>query len=235
VPNDHQTAPDDDLELQLEARDESLVLWDPWADPSAPVVCLGQAPSPPLFILTLDAMQDMLGHGSAETDREVGGVLVGQFIETPRGTGARIDDIIIADSAVASLTHVTFTHESWQSIYQQLEQRDDQARIVGWYHTHPGFGPFLSGQDLFIQRNFFSHPLHVALVLDPVQRLFATFGWSGGEITKSQGCYLFATSEQSSELNTLQQTLKYAGEPQQTSALQRIGRLFSGNNRQSPA
>ncbi|MHB8996518.1 MAG: Mov34/MPN/PAD-1 family protein [Armatimonadota bacterium] len=176
-------------------------------------------------------MQDMLGHGSVETNREVGGILVGQFVETPRGTGARVEDIIIADSSVASLTHVTFTHESWQSIYQQLEQRDDQARIVGWYHTHPGFGPFLSGQDLFIQRNFFSHPLHLALVLDPVQRLFATFGWCGGEIANSDGCYLFAGMEQASELKTLQETLRYVGDCQQPSALERIGRLFGGNNR----
>jgi proteasome lid subunit RPN8/RPN11 len=175
-------------------------------------------------------MQDMIGHGSAETNREVGGVLLGQFIETPRGTGARVTDIIIADSPEASLTHVTFTHESWQSIYQQLEQRDDRVRIVGWYHTHPGFGPFLSGQDLFIQRNFFSHPLHVALVLDPVQRLFAAFGWSAGEIAKCQGCYLTANGEQSEELVTLEQTLQYAGEPAR-STLHKIGRLFGGRSR----
>lgn len=231
MPNDHQTAPEDDFELQFEARDDSPVLWDPWATPSAPVARLGQLPSPPLFFLTLDSMQDMLGHGSAETDREVGGVLVGQFVETPLGMGTRVEDIIIADSAVASLTHVTFTHESWQSIYKQLEQRDDRARIVGWYHTHPGFGPFLSGQDLFIQRNFFSHPLHLALVLDPVQRLFATFGWHGGEIAKSDGCHLFATLEQDLELKALQETLKYAGDSQQASALERIGRLFGGNSR----
>jgi len=31
-------------------------------------------------------------------------------------------------------------------------------KIVGWYHSHPGFGIFLSEYDLFIHRNFFTAP-----------------------------------------------------------------------------
>jgi proteasome lid subunit RPN8/RPN11 len=54
---------------------------------------------------------------------------------------------------------------------------DESAVIVGWYHTHPGFGIFLSGMDQFIHQNFFIQLWHVALVLDPVARRSGFFCW----------------------------------------------------------
>ena len=35
-------------------------------------------------------------------------------------------------------------------------------KIVGWYHTHPGFGVEFSEMDLFIQQNFFGGPAQIA-------------------------------------------------------------------------
>jgi proteasome lid subunit RPN8/RPN11 len=49
--------------------------------------------------------------------------------------------------------------------------------MVGWYHTHPGFGIFLSGMDLFIHQNFFTQIWHVAYVLDPRARTSGFFCW----------------------------------------------------------
>jgi proteasome lid subunit RPN8/RPN11 len=208
---------DDDLELIVSPASGSPQVWEPWDDPSLIVACCGGEPSSPLFALTLDALQDMIGHGSVETNREVGGILIGQFVDTRRGPATRVDDIIIADTAEASLTHVTFTHESWSQVHRQLDRRDDGARIVGWYHTHPGFGPFLSGQDLFIQTNFFNDPRHLALVLDPIQHLVATFGWREGAIVRTAGCYVFASTKQGEELRALLQTLHYQGEAERES------------------
>jgi proteasome lid subunit RPN8/RPN11 len=50
--------------------------------------------------------------------------------------------------------------------------------MVGWYHTHPGFGIFLSGMDLFIHQNFFTQLWHVAFVLDPRARTSGFFTWN---------------------------------------------------------
>lgn len=42
--------------------------------------------------------------------------------------------------------------------------------VVGWYHSHPGFGPWLSSVDMNTQMNFeMLHPKFVALVIDPIQ------------------------------------------------------------------
>lgn len=207
--NQIPTEPDADIELSSEADAERLPAWDPWASADIMFACCGTSPAPPLFALDLGVLEDIVGHGQDDTQREVGGVLVGQFVLTPRGPLTRVDDIIIADSAEASRTHVTFTHESWDQIYRALEARDDDVRIVGWYHTHPGFGPFLSAQDMFIQRNFFDNPLHLALVLDPVQMIVAAFGWQGAEVIRSSGCYVFCAPERQAELEAFLKLLKY--------------------------
>lgn len=49
---------------------------------------------------------------------------------------------------------------------------------MGWYHSHPGFGLFLSDYDAFIQQNFFGAPGQVALVVDPVEGCLGWFQWS---------------------------------------------------------
>ena len=40
--------------------------------------------------------------------------------------------------------------------------------VVGWLHTHPGHGPFLSDTDLNQTQIFFPHPYQVAIVIDPL-------------------------------------------------------------------
>jgi hypothetical protein len=57
--------------------------------------------------------------------------------------------------------------------------------IVGWYHTHPTFGIFLSDRDRFIQEHFFSGPGQIAYVVDPVNKTEGVFFWREG---KPQPC-----------------------------------------------
>ena len=68
---------------------------------------------------------------------------------------------------------------------RSIEVKDElypEERIVGWYHSHPGFGVFLSEHDLFIQENFFSSPGQVAWVYDPHTDEEGCFGWVAGEV-----------------------------------------------------
>ena len=42
--------------------------------------------------------------------------------------------------------------------------------VVGWYHSHPGFGCWLSGVDINTQQSFEQlHQRAVAVVVDPIQ------------------------------------------------------------------
>jgi len=51
-----------------------------------------------------------------------------------------------------------------------LKQTGRQEMVVGWYHSHPGFGCWLSGVDINTQQSFEAlHPRAVAVVVDPIQ------------------------------------------------------------------
>jgi proteasome lid subunit RPN8/RPN11 len=198
--------------LESSRAEEAVSAWDPWHDAALRVATLGADPGHPLVAFAADALFDMMGHGSDQTDHEVGGILLGDLVQTPRGALTRVADIIIADSNEASLTHVTFTHDAWDRIHAALDQRSDNLRIVGWYHTHPGFGPFLSTHDRFIHENFFAQPRHVALVLDPVQHLLAVFAWRDAAIERLPGCLLYDDSDHQEELRRLLADMTYVAE-----------------------
>ena len=53
--------------------------------------------------------------------------------------------------------------------------------IVGWYHSHPNFGIFLSDRDCFIQDHFFNGPGQIAYVVDPVNGVEGVFAWRNGQ------------------------------------------------------
>lgn len=121
-------------------------------------------------------------HALSSLSREVAGMLVGpQPEKQPDGRYlVHITDVIAAKHTRMSGASVTYTPESWRYVSDVLDERypDGEAIIVGWYHTHPGFGIFLSGMDLFIHQNFFTQTWHVALVLDPQAERSGFFCWN---------------------------------------------------------
>jgi hypothetical protein len=64
--------------------------------------------------------------------------------------------------------YLTFTQDSLVDIHDQIDANYKGQKIVGWYHTHPSMGIFLSHYDTWLHRNFFPEPWQVALVVEPV-------------------------------------------------------------------
>lgn len=114
---------------------------------------------------------------NANDSREVGGILVGEVLRDENGPFLKVDDIIEALHAEESGTELTITHATWNHIHQQMDTTFSGKRILGWYHTHPNFGIFLSERDQFIQQSFFNLPFQIALVYDPVNRTHGVFSW----------------------------------------------------------
>jgi hypothetical protein len=79
---------------------------------------------------------------------------------------------------------------------------------VGWYHTHPDYGIFLSGQDLFIHRNFFDQPLQVAYVVDPIRQTRGFFQWRDGGAAPVGGFFLTADRRERVALSRLANDLE---------------------------
>lgn len=127
-------------------------------------------------------LRSMQAHALSSLDREVAGVMVGPRPEKqPDGRYVvRIIDSIAAKYTVMQGASVTYTPDSWRYLNDTLMERypDETAVMVGWYHTHPGFGIFLSGMDMFIHQNFFTQIWHIAYVLDPRARTSGFFCWN---------------------------------------------------------
>ncbi|MEQ8786040.1 MAG: Mov34/MPN/PAD-1 family protein [Pirellulaceae bacterium] len=126
-------------------------------------------------------LEEIIDYSERDATRELGGFLLGRLIEAPRTIVdvRRFWPALDARSGGASLT---FTHEAWSQTHRAIDERFPQERIVGWHHTHPGFGVFLSGYDLFIHRHYFSEPWQIALVVDPKSHELGFFEWRGGEV-----------------------------------------------------
>jgi len=119
-------------------------------------------------------------HGSTITDREVCGILVGDIYRDEAGAYLYIEAMIEGTHASESAAQVTFTAETWTDMQRIIDQQYPDQRVVGWYHTHPDFGIFLSEMDLFVHGNFFNLPWQVAIVFDPIRHEEGIFLWKDG-------------------------------------------------------
>lgn len=112
--------------------------------------------------------------------REHGGVLVG-FPYHDKEAGRYfnvINKAVPAFNSQGSAVHLQFTPETWDYISGILEQEETPGlSVVGWYHSHPNLGVFMSGTDRATQRAFYNHSWSVAVVVDPVKQ---NTGWFSG-------------------------------------------------------
>jgi proteasome lid subunit RPN8/RPN11 len=120
--------------------------------------------------VTIDriAYAELIAHSKSALDTEVCGVLVGEAFEDDEGSFVQVKDIIRGEAADQSGTHVTYTQETWNRIHKAMEDRFPKLLIVGWYHSHPGYGVEFSEMDRFIQKNFFSGATQIGFVIDPI-------------------------------------------------------------------
>ena len=137
----------------------------------------------PIF-LEESILREMVQYSSTNLGRELGGVMVGMMYQWQGRPWLRIEGYLKADYGRGAAASFTFTHEAWSRIRAEQETRGWGDRlIVGWHHTHPGYGIFLSRMDLFIHENFFNLPWMTALVVDPKAGTFGFFQWKRGTIT----------------------------------------------------
>lgn len=113
------------------------------------------------------ALLKMLKHGRAGVPMEVMGLMLGQFIDEYT--------INCVDVFAMPQSGTTVSVEAVDPVFQTdmldlLQQTGRGEMVVGWYHSHPGFGCWLSSTDINTQSSFESlNPRSVALVIDPIQ------------------------------------------------------------------
>ena len=127
----------------------------------------------------------------SDTEKELGSILIGDYAEEHGKLHVVISGYVEAKYTDASAATLTFTHETWDYVHKEHEKKYPDKKIIGWQHTHPNYGIFLSNYDMFIHENFFNLPFQVAYVIDPVQNLRGFFQWKDGKVEKLKGYYIY--------------------------------------------
>lgn len=106
-------------------------------------------------------------------ENEIFGYLIGNILEWKGQIYVLIEEILFILGAVHSdkfsTSQIEGTAGKYENKFQRLKKKreNENLRIVGWWHSHPGFGCFLSTTDLKTQEYFFPESYQVALVNDP--------------------------------------------------------------------
>jgi len=118
---------------------------------------------------------------SANTDKEIFGYLIGKILKWNDEIYIIIQDQLFIEGTVHSNKFSTSQIEGkageYEKEFQKLKdnKKDNDLRVVGWWHSHPGIGCFLSATDLHTQKYFFPESYQVALVVDPIINDFKFF------------------------------------------------------------
>ncbi|MEO6435732.1 MAG: Mov34/MPN/PAD-1 family protein [Tepidisphaeraceae bacterium] len=162
-------------------QDLSSIRTGEWPDRDFPLVPRDRATRRSV-IIKQSVLNDVYDHGRGAPEIEVCGVLVGNVYQDASGPFVFIEAGIRGNFSAGRAAQVTFTAKTWTHIQDVMERQYADMRILGWYHTHPGHGIFLSDMDLFIHKNFFSLPWHLAFVFDPQHQEEGLFAWRGGNL-----------------------------------------------------
>jgi len=115
-------------------------------------------------------------HSVSDIKNEVGGVLIGQWCnDENNGQFIVVEHALPARHTRQGSVYLTFTQQSLVDIHDQMDANYKGLKIVGWYHTHPSMGVFLSHYDTWLHSNFFPEPWQVALVVEPVSAIGGFF------------------------------------------------------------
>lgn len=136
-------------------------------------------------LILQSVINEIKEHGRSSMNQEVCGVLVGNLC-WDNGAYLMIDGRIEGKFADHQAGSVTFTSETWDYIHQELSEKFSDKKIVGWYHTHPGFGIFLSNMDFFIHENFFGIKWQPAYVYDPQAETDGFFFWKEKNLERGE-------------------------------------------------
>jgi proteasome lid subunit RPN8/RPN11 len=105
-------------------------------------------------------------------DLEVAGLLIGP---PPLGQCQIINKYMPCDYAIATVGSVKITPKDFYEIKKKIKPSEI---VVGWGHSHPGYGAFISSQDYKVEDDFQAfYSDSVALVIDPFHPFNVNYGF----------------------------------------------------------
>lgn len=113
------------------------------------------------------ALIKMLKHGRAGVPLEVMGLMLGEFVDEYT---VKVVDVFAMPQSGTGVSVEAVDPVFQTKMLDMLKQVGRPEMVVGWYHSHPGFGCWLSGVDVNTQQSFEAlNQRAVAVVVDPIQ------------------------------------------------------------------
>lgn len=113
------------------------------------------------------ALLKMLRHGRAGVPMEVMGLMLGEFVDEYT---VRVVDVFAMPQSGTGVSVEAVDPVFQTKMMDMLKQTGRSESVVGWYHSHPGFGCWLSSVDINTQQSFEQLTSRaVAVVVDPIQ------------------------------------------------------------------
>ena len=99
------------------------------------------------------------------------GLLIGSFLDD----GLWVNDIVIGGDS-NSETSCVLPADKLARVADDIVRGKIDGRIVGWYHSHPGYGIFMSETDMTTHGKLLQFsPFVIALVVDPAINQFGVW------------------------------------------------------------
>jgi|GEM_PF-315390 len=139
---------------------------------------------PFMLVVTSEVLATVNAHVRGDLKNELGGFLLGNRCICPE---KKIEYIRIDNSPEARFTsNGPVSIELFDETFQHLvDERDGKYKgkvVIGWYHSHPDYGAFLSPRDVAVHTNRLPQPWNVALVIDPLRGEGGFFCWRNGKL-----------------------------------------------------
>lgn len=105
---------------------------------------------------------------------EIGGMLLGRFaVNGHQKCEVSIDKFVPIASSSSNVYSIEFSVNSMAKDLTYMLDKYPDLLVVGWFHTHPGHGLFLSPPDLSIQEHF-REPYQIAMEIDSLSAALDT-------------------------------------------------------------
>lgn len=103
----------------------------------------------------------------------------------------------------------TFTKESWDYINKEIETFFTGLSVVGWMHTQPSFGTFLTARDDIFHKEYFDCQWHVLYLQDPVEKTdsFYVYDDEKNKLRNSLGYFIYYSKNENMREYMIQNNL----------------------------
>ena len=145
---------------------DRAILWNPPAAPGATSPggrSSSRAPYPIFF--QQEAVIALQEHLKSSPTQAIFGFLIGDVYRDPENGALYtvIDKMLKLSQAIYGDKTEVVVSRLWERMQEQL--RKASASLLGWYHSHPGQGGFLTAHDVETHEKFFTEPWQVAILV----------------------------------------------------------------------